>query len=189
MRLVYSLLLLTLIPVASQAEEFDYSYVELGYANVDLDLGGGLDVDGDGFGINGSFAIGNDVHLFASYSSVDFDFSVEVNQLELGAGMHFELTPTMDMVGTVSYLDAEVDSGLGSFSEDGFGIGLGVRAAAGENIEWEAGLDYADLGSSNTTIRLEGRYSFSSNSAVGIGFAFDDDVTTIIAGVRFEFGE
>ena len=105
--------------------------------------------------------------------------------------MHFELTPTIDFVGTLAYLDAEIEVPLlgGAVSEDGYGIGVGVRGALENNFEWEAGIDYADVGESGTSFGLDGRYYFTDTIAVGAGVEFDDDATVYAIGMRVEFGQ
>ena len=189
MRLMFGILVLVLSPVFAMADGHDYTFVEAGFVSADFDAAG-VDVDGDGFGINGSFAINDDYHLFAEYSSLGFDFGIDLNRLAVGGGVHFDLSPTIDIVGTVAYLDYEVDTGLfGSVSEDGYGIGVGVRGALESNFEWEAGIDYADVGGSDTTFRLDGRYYFTDTFAAGVGAALDDDVNIYSIGFRLEFGQ
>ncbi len=190
MRTFFSFVTLALLPVFAQADGFDYTYVEAGYISADLDTGG-ISVDGDGFGINGSFAITDTYHLFAGYSTLGFDFSIDLNQLAVGAGMHFPLSPTIDFVGTLAYLDAEIEAPLfgATVSEDGFGIGIGVRGRLNSTFEWEAGIDYADVGDSSTSFGLDGRYYFTDTIAAGAGVSFDDDFTIFAVGMRVEFGQ
>lgn len=188
MRSTLGILTLVLLPAFAQADEYDYTFVEARLVSADFDTAG-TDVDGDGFGINGSFAINDDYHLFVEYSSLGFDFSIDLNRLAVGGGMHYELSPTIDLVGTLAYLDYEVDSAFGSVSEDGFGIGVGVRGALENNFEWEAGIDYVDVGGSDTAIRLDGRYYFNETMAAGIGVSIDDEVNIFSLGFRMEFGE
>lgn len=188
MRTVFSFVTLALLPAFAHADGFDYSYLEAGYVSADFDTAG-MSVDGDGFGINGSFAITDTYFLSAGYSSLGFDFSIDLDQLAVGGGMHIGLSPTIDFVGTLAYLDAEADSPVGSVSEDGFGIGVGVRGALNNAFEWEAGVNYSDVGDSNTSFGLDGRYYFTETFAAGIGVGFDDDVTAYSIGVRAEFGQ
>ncbi len=188
MRTFFSFLTLALLPVFAQADGFDYTYVEVGYISADFDTAG-ISVDGDGFGLNGSFAINDDYHLFAEYSSLGFDFSIDLNQLAVGGGWHYGLSPTIDFVGTLAYLDAEVESGIVSVSEDGFGIGIGVRGQLNSTFEWEAGINYSDVGGSDTSFGVDGRYYFTDTVAAGAGITFDDDVTVYAIGMRMEFGQ
>ena len=188
MRTFLGLMALYLFSGLAQAEGFDYTFVEAGYVNAEFDTGG-VDVDGDGFGINGSFEIGDQYFAFAEYSSLGFDFSIDLNRLAVGGGAHFALSPNMDFVGTFSYRDTEVESGAVSVSEDGFGIGLGVRGALNSSFEWEAGIDYSDVGDSDISFGLDGRYYFTETVAAGAGVSFDDDVTIYAIGMRVEFGQ
>lgn len=188
MRMFLGLVTLALLPGFAQAEGFDYTFVEVGYVNAEFDAAG-VDVDGDGFGINGSFAIADNYFLFAEYSSLGFDFSVDLNRLALGGGAHYALSPTLDFVGTLSYRDTEVEAGGIAISEDGFGIGAGLRGALGDDFEWEAGIDYSDVGDGDTTIGLDGRYYFTDSVAAGAGISVDDDVTVYALGIRMEFGQ
>lgn len=189
MRKLTGFLAILFLPVVALADGHDYTFVEAGFVNADFDAAG-VDVDGDGLGINGSFAISDDYFLYAEYSSLGFDFSIDLNRLAIGGGAHFDLSPTIDFVGTLAYLDYEVDTGvIGSFSEDGYGIGLGLRGTLESKIEWEAGLDYVDVGESDTTFRVDGRYYFTDTFAAGVGAALDDDVNIYSIGFRMEFGQ
>lgn len=187
MRTSWIYLVIALLP-AAQAAEFDYTFAEVGYVDSELDSGG-FDVDGDGLGINGSFAVNDRYFLFGGYSSLDFGFSVELNQITVGGGFHSKLSPTMDFVGKLAYLDAEVDTPFGSISEDGLGVGAGLRASVGPAFEWEAGLDYTDVGDSDISVRFDGRYHFTDVIAAGAGLTLDNDVTTFRLGVRMDFGQ
>lgn len=185
---IWSYLLIGLLPVAAAAEGFDYTFAEVAYMDTELDTSG-VDVDGDGLGIGGSFAVNDRYFVFGSYSSLDFDFSVELNQLIIGGGFHTPLSPTMDFVGKLAFVDAEVDTNFGDVSDDGLGISAGVRARAGDAVEWEAGLDYTDVADSDLSARLDGRYYFTDVFAAGAGVTLDNDVTTFRLGVRIEFGQ
>ena len=80
-------------------------------------------------------------------------------------------------------------SSLASASDDGFGLGVGLRGAASTNLEWEAGINYVDLSDSNTSLELAGRYYFNENAAAGLGIGIDDDATSLTLGVRWEFDQ
>ena len=199
MRTFLGFVTLALLSGFAQAEDFDYTYVEAGFVSAEFDELG-VSVDGDGFGISGSFAITDRYHLFAEYSSLGFDAlallgtDFDINQLAVGGGMHHSLSPTIDFVGTLAFVDAEFEvaiPGLGSvgISESGFGIGAGLRGAMGSSFEWEAGIDYVDAGGSGTSLGVDGRYYFTDTFAAGAGVSFDDDVTIFAVGMRVEFGQ
>ena len=183
------------------ASELNYTYVEVGYLDTEVD-DSGIDIDIDGFGISGSVAIGDTFFVTAAYVDQDgdgsdrflSDFDAEGEQFSVGLGAHWALSDSIDIVGTVSYIDveAEIDvPGFGSVSadDDGFGLGIGLRGKAGDAIELEGGLQYVDLDDSgdDTAIFLEGRYYFSDNFAAGVGVSFSDDETSWEIGARYEF--
>lgn len=187
MRLATVFLLLTALPCAALADGFDYTFVEGGFMNTEIDAGP-FDIDGDGFGLAGSLALGNNMLILASYDDVDYDFGVDGRVMSVGAGFHTGLTPDLDFVADLSYIDAEVSSGMASADEDGYGIGAGLRARASSKVELEAGLRYVDLDSSDTAVRVGGRYYFTDSFAAGLGIVDNDGGTSWTLGVRAEFG-
>ena len=164
-----------------------YNYIEAAY--IDTEIDDGLDVDGDGIGVGGSVELGDFMFLTAGYSSQEFDFSVDLDQLSVGIGAHTPLTDNVDLVGSLRYIDAEVDTPFGDVDDDGYGAGLGIRARVTDVVELEGGINYIDLddGGDDTSVAFGGRYYFTENFAVGAGVEFGDDVTSWSAGVRFEF--
>lgn len=47
---------------------------------------GHVEADGDGFGIVGSFALNDDLHLFGSYDDQSFDFGIDSTSIAVGGG-------------------------------------------------------------------------------------------------------
>ncbi len=173
-----------------------YTYVDIAYVNTEIDDDGllGEDPDGDGIGIGGSVAVADMVHLFASYGMAElevFDVDVDYDVLTFGAGVNYPLSNTVDFVGRISYVDAEVDvDGFGSADESGYGLSTGVRAMLTEQVELSGFLNYVDLGSGadETTVSIEALYSFNETFAAGLGTEFGSDSREISAGVRLYFG-
>ncbi|XOV82671.1 MAG: outer membrane beta-barrel protein [bacterium] len=168
-------------------DDMSYSFIEGAY--IDTEIDDGPDIDGDGFGLNGSVEIGTNYFLTASYSTQDFDFGVDLDQKSIGFGGYAALSDTVDLVGTISYVDAELDTRFGSADDSGFGLGVGVRALVAPNVELEGGISYVDLDDSgdDTSLALGGRYYFTEAFALGAGVSFGDDVTSWNIGARFEF--
>jgi long-subunit fatty acid transport protein len=182
-----------------------YSYVEGGWQSIELEDDGtfGDDLDGDGFAVGASFAVTDMLHIFASYGDSDldlnlfgFDVNVGYSTLTAGAGLNFDVSETVDVVGQLAYVDAEVDvsvPGFGSASEDesGYGLAVGVRGMVTEDFELNASINYVDLGgdASDTTFSFGGVYSFTPVFALQAGFSFGDDVNSIGVGARLAFGE
>jgi hypothetical protein len=182
-----SILALGLAGQAYAQDGFSYSYVEAAYLNSELD---DFDVDGDGFAVAGSIEFGSNFFGFANYADQDYDFDVGRQDLGVGVGYHWPLNPRLDLVTKASYLDLEVDvPGFGDFDEDGFGVGLGLRGRALDQLELTADVNYVDLGDADdTTFSVGGRYYFTSAFAAGLDVGFNDDGTTWGIAARYDFG-
>ncbi|MCR9259396.1 MAG: porin family protein [Pseudomonadaceae bacterium] len=168
-------------------QSMNYNYIEGSY--IDTEIDNGLDVDGDGFGLSGSVELGSNYFLTASYSAQEFDFGVDLDQKSIGFGGFMGLSDSVDLVGSINYVDAEIDTRFGSADDSGFGLGVGLRARVAPNVELEGGINYVDLDESgdDTSLALGGRYYLTEAFALGAGVSFGDDVTSWNLGARFEF--
>ena len=169
-----------------------YSYVEVGYISTEID---DFNVDGDGFGLKGSWGFTDMFHAFAQYSDLSFDSNIDSSAFEIGAGLNWELSPTIDLIGTVSYLTVEVDASVPGFrsvsaDDDGLGVGMGVRALVTNQLEVSGKLNYVEFDDAgdDTTFGVAARYYFTPMFAIGGDINFDDDGTTWIIAGRFDFG-
>ena len=184
---------LVLFSVPAFAADLSYNYFQLGYQSVDLDddFLSGFDTDGDGFALGGSFEINESWFIGVDYSSVDFDFGIDLDQYSIGAGWHTELTDNADFYAMVSYVSAEVSaSGFGDADEDGIGAKIGMRGMIGEQFELGGSLSYVDLGDAGDGTAIGGHaiYNFTPNVGAGVTIELDDDVTAYGVGVRLYFG-
>jgi opacity protein-like surface antigen len=160
--------------------DMNYTNFEVDY----LDLDGDGGVNGDGFQIGGSWELNDQFHLFGSWQDQSFDGGFDGETLELGGGWSHEFSDTLDFVGTLSFLDAEIES----FSDDGLALGGGIRSRLGESFELDAGLKYVDFDSgSDTGIELGGRYYFNDSMALGASLDSYDNADTLRLGFRWEF--
>ncbi len=179
-----------LLPAFAGAGDMSYSYVEATVGQTEIDVGNGNQVDGDGFGIAGSLAVAPNVHLFADYTTADFDANVDANTIRVGGGYNQGITESADLIVRLAYVQSEVQTPFGDFDEDGFGVGVGVRGTLAESFELEGGIDYVDLGgdsSGDTSFSGAARYFFTPMFAVGVGIAIGDDVTTYGINARLNF--
>ena len=181
------LLLLALSATAS-AEGFDYSYIQLNYANLDFDR---INADGDGVGLSGSFALNSDWHVFGEYQTAGLDASIDATKLVAGAGYNTEISPLLDMYARLSFQSIDFDTpGPGSFDDSGFGLGVGVRYEANQEIELNAGIEYVDLGGSydDTSVSIGGLYNFTDAFALGFGGSWGDETSSYMLSGRLYFG-
>lgn len=178
--------LATISAPALAEDSLNYNYLSASYLDTRLD---DPDLDGDGIDLRGSVEVSDSLFFTAGYASQSFDFDIDLNQWSVGIGGHLPLSDRLDLVGTVSYVDAEIETDFGSDDENGFGTSVGLRAALASNFELEGGISYLDLGDAgdDTTLNLGARYYFSPEFALGAGVSAGDDVTTWNLGVRFEF--
>jgi hypothetical protein len=165
------------LSAASAAQGLNYNYVEAGYGRVDIDS---PDVDGDGFVLGGSFAVSDQFHLFGSYQTADFDFGIDFTQFDLGLGFNTPITDMVDVVATVSYEYVEVDaSGFGSADDNGFGLGVGLRALVSPQVELHGGVEYVDLSDSGSDTALGAgfRFNFNEKFSLGLEGSWGDDIS------------
>ena len=171
------------------ADGLNYNFIEAGYVEFDLD-DDIVDVDGDGLGIGGSFEVGESMFVTAGYSTADFDFGIDLDQLSVGLGIHTPIADDIDLVGTISYVSVEASVPGVSADDDGFEATVGIRAMVSEAIELAGGVSYIDLSDSGDDTSFGGSawYYFSDQFAIGIQAEFGDDVTAYGIGGRLYFG-
>lgn len=175
------------LPFATHAETMDYSYVELGYVDTELD---DFDADGDGFALRGSLSVHENVFVFAGYEDVSFDpdgpFTpdVDITSLQVGVGGRYPLTPKIDLVGRFGIVKAELDVGSFDEDEDGFTFGVRARGEVMPRFELEGGLEHIDVDdiADDTALVIQGRYFFLENFAGGVSLSFGDADTFGLEG-------
>jgi hypothetical protein len=179
--------LLALAPAFAFAEgEGSMSYDAFNVNYIDLDLDG-TSISGDGFEIGGSYEVGHQVFLLGEWQDQSFDFGIDGRQYELGAGWHHPIASNLDFVGTASWVDAKLDSGLGSASDSAIALGGGIRTSIGKSFQLDAMLRYVDWDDSDTGIRVNGRWYFSKSMAILFGTDLNDNVDTLRVGFHAEF--
>jgi len=179
------------LPVATQAADFDYSFVDLAllpHAQVEA---GNDDIDGDGFQLRGSLAVSSNFFVLAQLQDFDLDRGVDVTRWMVGGGGHWPLNNSIDLVATVGVAQLNVD--VGRFDEDDTGVFLGgrVRAQVAPRFELEGGVEYisAEVGDSGNDVYLvgEGRYNFNDQLSLGALVNFSSDVETLGVYGRYSF--
>jgi hypothetical protein len=179
-------LLVALVPGAALAE-FTYNNVEVSLIDVELD--GPANVDGDGFEVAGSYDLNDRLFLFGEWQDQSLDLGIDGRSLELGAGLKHEINPDLDFVGTLSFVDTQLELGGQSADDDGLALGAGVRSRLGDSFELDALVRYVDFDESggDTGFAVTGRYYFTRSLAVTFGTDMNDNVDTLRVGFRAEF--
>ena len=179
-------IVLVLFAVPAFAADLSYNYVELGYQRIELD-DDFVDVEGDGFGIAGSFEVGDNWFVAAGYSQADFDFGIDYDELAVGFGYHVGISDNADFYGSLSWVRAEASFDGFSADEDGVGATIGLRGMVGDNVELSGHVGYVDLGDDSDSTSVGASLLYNVTESVGLGLFFDveEDVIYYGAGVRF----
>jgi hypothetical protein len=177
---------------------FSYSYIE----------GGGIQQNPDDLGdeveavfLRLSIELFKVLHIFAGFANRDSDFqNTDSNFAELGAGLHFPISPRLDLVAEGSWLFNDVDSDLDTLDdkETGFGLFGGVRYMA---VPWESGglelnggvrhidleNDLASDGEGTTGWEAGARIHFARMFSVGAVYQKFDEFDAVAGSVRLSF--
>lgn len=186
LRSVLFFVVFTLAATAA-AEDLNYTFLQGSFERVEIDASG---FEGDTLGLNGSYALSDNVHIFGGFGLTDFDLDVERTSLDIGIGYNTPISETVDLVGTLSYVSQEFDApGQTSIDDNGYGLGLGLRAVLSESIEVNGGLEYIDLNDfGDDTAFVAGlRYHLNDMVSFGLGGQWADDTDTYLIDGRFGF--
>jgi hypothetical protein len=184
MHAVTGSLLIAIVPLAAHADELDYSYVNVEWANVDPDDA----PSGDGFGVRGSIGFAEHYFAFAEYSSFDIDV-VDIGLAAIGLGGHVGLTDNLDFVGRAGYVEVDIEVPGFSDTQDGWLVSAGLRGRVAERLDLEGSVMQRDLGDGgdDTVLTLGGRYHFTKRVSAALEYQAGDDVTMFYSGVRLSF--
>ena len=184
---------------SSDDSDISYRYLELGYVNIDIDdVLPGINADGEGGGIRFSIPVHPNVHLFAGYTDVNFDFDVDVTTWTAGVGYNYSVADKTDIVARVGYADGKERSGGVSVDDNGYALGIGlrhmlvsdyIRASVLDGIELQGHVDYVDFDDfgDDTTLTAGALFHFNPVIAVGIEGTWGSDSSGYVAGVRLKF--
>lgn len=166
--------------------EFNYNFVQATYGQVDFD---DFNADGDNFGIGLSLAITDEFHLFGGADFADLDFNVDATSYRAGLGYNTPISEMIDVVAQLSFQKIDVEVGQTSADDTGFGLGVGLRIAATDMIEINAGIEYVNLDDSDDNTALTGAalFNLTERFTVGLVASFDDDVTQVGVAGRVYF--
>ena len=186
------LVILFVFSASTYAEGLSYNSVTASYGQIDFD---DFNADGDIISIGFSAEVGESFFVFGDYAVADIEeagISVDVDMWSAGIGYHMPMSDNVDFVSSLSYeyIDVTLPFGLGSVDDNGFGLGVGIRYAANEQIEIDAGLSYIDLsdGGDGTGVSAAFLYNFTESFTLGVEGDWTDDTTAYSVGARVYFG-
>lgn len=184
------------------AEGLSYSYLQLGYVNLNIDEVGDSgsvldDIDnGGGWAASGSFALSPNWFAFTQYSVTDSDVSftddqnlsftsnTDINRLDLGVGFHSALSNTTDLVFRGAYTDIDTDGfhfggssdtsldDLNDDSSDGYSVDAAIRSQFHERMEGSLGLRYTDLEQIDN-LSLIGNVMYEFSPTLGLNLSLE----------------
>lgn len=137
------------------------AFVTLNYSNPELSeefSGLGMDVYKVGLGARHSLSARSALFGSVSYVRTEIDEVETYNGFGLSAGVKSRISPEIELTGTLSYADVEI--------EDEIGVDLGVDGVSG----------VFDL-----------RYFFSNDLAVGVSYRLSEDTDALSVGARYSF--
>ena len=198
------LLALAMLPALAQSDApattvHDYTYVDIGYQYLDIDVDN-IRENAHGFGLAGGVQVNDWFHLWASssLSTIEMEYvDVTTTTIGVGVGAHTPLTDNVSTYARVGYLAAEVEAEWAidhdvnaSVSTDGNGysLGAGIRASVLPKLELSAGISLVSIEDESETGLGGGLvYSLTHNVALGVGILVTDDVIGAGVSMRFYF--
>ncbi|MBA1147623.1 hypothetical protein H0Z60_11225 [Ectothiorhodospiraceae bacterium WFHF3C12] len=191
MRIKYSLTTVALLAATAMTTaawagpNYNHAGVSLGLTEID---DGNADTDGDGIRVDGSFSPAPYLHVLGSFSSWDYDGSLERTDFTIGAGGHAPISPTTDLVGELFYLDREWESNGRDEDTDGLGLRAGVRTSAVPQLDLGGGLVHYELDDDDDTgIYGTAYFKFVPEIAAGAELELTDEQETLLLGGRYYF--
>ena len=180
-------LLLAAAPLAAMADDMSYSYVDLGYAQTDID---GVGPSADGFGLRGSIGFARElVRVRRATRPRASRASISTRSRSASAG-----TTASPKASTWSAASATSKSTSTPVADStpmttATSLDAGLRGRVGDAVELEGGVHYTDLsdGGDDTALFVGGRFHFNKTWALGAEYASGDDVSSIFAYVRASF--
>jgi len=143
-RALFALVLAAALPMAAQASELSYSYVELDYVNSGAELLSAGVYSTDGYGIRGSYGFAENFYVTGAYSNSEFDISSSLDEDKwgLGFGYHRALNDQADWVAELGYTN--VNSFDPVLDESYYNVAFGLRGSMTDNFEGTAKIGYSD---------------------------------------------
>lgn len=183
---LYTLALATALPLAANAADLDYTYLEGGYTSIEGDGG----PDADGWVVGGSAAVAPNVHLYGSYGSTELDdVNLDGDIARIGLGWNTGINDQNDLVVRANYLKIDSDFPGPSGEADGYEAEVGLRTAFTPNFETYAAAGYVDIdrGSGDLYGKLGAQFKFNQNWGLAGTVTLADGANEYFIGPRLSF--
>ena len=163
-----------------QGAGLSYTYAELRFVDVDAN-------SGDGLRINGSYELENNWLIVGGVTALDFNNNVDVTIVEVGGGYVWHYSEDFDLLGTLRFVQADIDNPGGGDDDTGFAFSAGTRGLLAPQFEIRGFVHHIRLDDSDTYLELAGDYYFTERFAAGLSVEFAGDTDTITIGARWFF--
>ena len=180
-RILATSLLLAALPLAARADDFDYTYAEGYVLSVDPAHQSGSPA---GPGVDGSYAVAPNAHVFAGYSHVSC-CDISQNSFDIGAGWNTRLADKVDLFVDGEFLSVNTS---GNGTDSGWGVTGCLRWWLIDRLEFDGYVMHTDV-SSNTENTLGARvlWTFDPHWRVFAGVSNNSDQNTYMIGARYDF--
>jgi hypothetical protein len=169
----------TVATFSAVAENPSFSYLDLGYANWDIDNAGDI----DGFEIKGSGDINEHFYVAGDYTRLS-ESGVSIDLTTLGLGYKNNFSDTSTFFAEVDY--ASINPEFGS-SEDGYEVTLGIRSMVTNKLELNGAVEYLDINGDSTSLVLGSAYNFTEKFGMYAHYKVESDINRYALGLRLNF--
>lgn len=177
-------------------------YLDVYYTDAELEVSvpglGTGDDDGDGFGIRGAGKFSDQAFVYGEYQKNEYDDSnFEIQFLRAGLGYIFSQSGTVEVYGKAEVLNVDIDDGVDSDDETGFGVHGGIAFLPMPELRLFGEIGYIDVKDTDgIEYTLGAIYSVSSQFGVFVDYRLTDvedednvelELSDLQLGVRFNF--
>ncbi len=163
----------------TETSSLRYSYAEFRF--VDVDAGG------DGFSFGGSYELDENWILVGALTALDYSNNVDFTLFDIGGGYVWNYSNNVDLVSTLRFVRAEVDTPGGNADDSGFAFSVGPRVLLTPEFEVRGSVNHINLDGNDSYLQLAGDYFFTDQASVGVSLDFAGDTDSFTVGFRWFF--
>jgi len=176
-----SSLWLAVLPLAAQADDFDYSYGEASLVSMSPAHNGSSMT---GASVDGSYAFTDQIHGIAGFQHVSC-CNIGQNTLDLGGGWNTKLAEQVSLFVDGEFLSVNQS---GSGSHTGWGAIGGLRSWLVPKFELDGYVSHTDINANTeNTLGVRAFYTVDFHWQVFAGYANNSDADTFTIGARYLF--